>query len=117
MQTWGAKALEEVPQAKAMALPHQGTVGPGKVPLKQKMGVGMDGMMIPLRHEGCTELKVGGVFEVAVRPERDEETGEVVEYAHAVKTTYTAVLGGPEALGKALWAEACRRRFSYAYET
>lgn len=119
VQTWGAKikALEEVQQAEALALPHQGTLGPGHVPLKQKMGVGMDGVMVPLRHEGYTELKVGCVFEVALRPERDEETGEGVECAHAVKTTYTAVLGGPEALGKALWAEACRRRFPYAYET
>jgi hypothetical protein len=119
VQTWGAKikALEELRQAAATALPQRGTVGPGAVPLTQKMGVGMDGVMIPLRKEGYTELKVGCVFEVAMRPEPEAETGEPMERAHAVNTTYTAVLGGPEPLGKALWAEAARRQFPYCYDT
>jgi hypothetical protein len=119
VQTWGAKlkALEAARQAEALTVPHRGTTGPGAVPLSQKMGVGMDGVMIPLRKEGYTELKVGCVFEVALRPERDRETGEEVERAHAVNTTYVAVLGGPEPLGKALWAEASRRHFPYCYET
>lgn len=119
VQTWGAKlkALEEVRRAAATALPQRGTLGPGAVPLSKKMGVGMDGVMIPLRQEGYTELKVGCVFEVALRPESDAETGEAVERAHAVQTTYTAVLGGPEPFGQALWAEAVRRQFPYCYDT
>ncbi|MBI5649433.1 MAG: hypothetical protein HZC40_03140 [Chloroflexi bacterium] len=138
VQTWGAKikALEELRQAEATALPQRGVVGPGAVPLTKKMGVGMDGVMIPLRKEDYTELKVGMdgvmiplrkedytelkvgcVFEIAARPEHDLETGQMVERAHAVKTTYTAVLGGPERLGKALWAEAGRRAFPYCYDT
>jgi hypothetical protein len=119
VQTWGAKikALEELRQAAATALPQRGMVGAGAVPLTKKMGVGMDGVMIPLRKEDYTELKVGCVFEIALRPERDPETGQVVERAHAMNTTYTAVLGTPERLGKALWAEAGRRQFPYCYDT
>lgn len=119
VQTWGAKlkALEELRQAAATALPQRGTVGPGAVPLSKKMGAGMDGVMIPLRKEGYTELKVGCVFDIGRRSERDAETGESVERAHAVQTTYTAVLGGPEPFGKALWTEAARRQFPYCYDT
>ena len=119
VQTWGAKikALEELRQAEATALPQRGMVGPGAVPLTKKMGVGMDGVLIPLRQEGYTELKVGCVFDIEVRPEPEAETGEPVERAHAIHTTYTAVLGEPASLGKALWAEASRRQFPYCYDT
>ncbi len=47
----------------------------------------------------------------------ESETGAVVERAHAVNLTYTAILGGPEQLGKALWAEAERRQFPYVIDT
>jgi hypothetical protein len=119
VQTWGKKfkALEELRQATATALPQRGTVGPGAVPLSKKMGVGMDGVMIPLRKEDYTELKVGCVFDIVVRPEKDSETGDVVERAHAVNNSYTAILGGPERLGKAVWAEAVRRQFPYVGDT
>ena len=73
--------------------------------------------MIPLRKEGYTELKVGCVFDVALRTEREAESGVTVERAHAVNTSYTAVLGGPAALGKALWSEASHRQFPYCYDT
>lgn len=119
VQTWGAKfkAWEAVRQATATALPQRGTTGPGAVPLSKRMGVGMDGVMIPLRTEGYKELKVGCVFDIALRSEQDPETGEPVERAHAVKNTYTAVLGGPAQFGPAVWAEAVRREFPYACDT
>ncbi len=113
VQTWGAKlkALEELRQAAATALPQRGTVGPGAVPLSKKMGVGMDGVLIPLRQEGYTEVKVGCVFDIEPHPEKEPATEKVVERAHAVNLTYTAVLGGPDRFGKAIWAEAERRQF------
>lgn len=119
VQTWGAKfeALEELRRATATALPQRGTAGPGAVPLSKAMGVGMDGVMIPLRTEGYKELKVGCVFDIALRSEKDPETGESVERAHAVKNTYTAVLGGPAQFGPAVWAEAVRREFPCACDT
>jgi hypothetical protein len=118
VQTWGSKikALEELRQAAAVALPQRGTVGPGAVPLSKKMGAGMDGVLIPLRKEGYTEVKLGCVFDIVDRPEIEPETGVLVERAHAVNMTYTAVLGGPERLGQALWAEAERRQVPYVLD-
>jgi hypothetical protein len=118
VQTWGAKikALEELRQAAATALPQRGTVGPGAVPLSKKMGAGVDGVLIPLRKEGYTEVKVGCVFDIEQRPEKEPETEKVVERAHAVNLTYTAVLGGPDRFGKAIWAEAERRQFPYVID-
>jgi hypothetical protein len=119
VQTWGAKfkALEELRQAAATALPQRGTIGPGAVPLSKDRGVGMDGVMIPLRMEGYKELKVGCVFDIALRSEEDSETGEIVERAHAVNNSYTAVLGSPEKFGKAVWSEAVRRQLPQARDS
>ncbi|MBI5031419.1 MAG: hypothetical protein HZB51_12895 [Chloroflexi bacterium] len=80
VQTWGAKlkALEVLRQAAATALPQRGTVGPSAVPLSKKMGVGMDGVLISLRKEGYTEVKVGCVFDIVQRPEKDPETDKVI---------------------------------------
>jgi hypothetical protein len=119
VQTWGAKirALEELRQAAATALPQRGTVGPGAVPLSKKMGAGMDGVLIPLRKEGYTEVKVGCVFDIEQRPEKESETATGVERAHAVNLTYTAILGGPDRFGQALWAEAEQRQLPYAIDS
>lgn len=72
----------------------------------QRMGVALDGALIYIREEQWKELKIGDVFDIAVKPTRDAETGEVVDLAHAVNNRYVAHLGGPEVLGELLWAEA-----------
>ena len=72
----------------------------------QRKGVALDGALICIRDEQWKELKIGDVFDVAVQPTRDSETGEVVDLAHAVNNRYVAHLGGPEVLGELLWAEA-----------
>jgi hypothetical protein len=97
VQTWGAKikALEELRQAAATALPQRGTVGPGAVPLSKKMGVGMDGVLIPLRQEGYTEVKIGCVFDIEPRSEKEPETEKMVERAHAVNLMSIFTRSGP----------------------
>ena len=82
-----------------------GPTQPGEVADQQK-GVALDGALIYIRDEQWKELKIGDVFDVAVQPARDSETGEVVDLAHAVNNRYVAHLGGPEVLGESLWAEA-----------
>ena len=72
----------------------------------QRKGVALDGALIYIRDEQWKELKIGDVFDVAVQPTPDPETGEVVDLAHAVNNRYVAHLGGPEVLGELLWAEA-----------
>ena len=77
----------------------------------------MDGGLIHLRGEGWKEVKVGCVFEVKVRPTTDGQTGDEVELAHAVDSSYVAHLGGPEPFGELLWAEAQRRGWEQAQAT
>ncbi len=57
----------------------------------EKDGAGVDGVLIPLRQEGYTEVKVGCVFDIVERPAKEPETEKVVERAHAVNLTYGRV--------------------------
>jgi len=79
--------------------------------------VAMDGGKIHIRGEGWKEFKVGCVFEVAVRATPDQETGDMIDAAHAVHNSYVAHLGGPERFGELVWAEAHRRGWEGAPDT
>lgn len=83
----------------------------------KRMGVAMDGAIIHIRQEGWKELKLGCIFEVAVRTEEDPVTQEATPTGHAVETTCVAHLGGAETLGELVWTEAKRRRWEEADET
>lgn len=72
----------------------------------QRKGVSMDGGMVNLRQRGWCELKVGTVFDVEQRLERDVQTQQLTQQAHATKVGYTAVLGSKDAFAPALWALA-----------
>ena len=84
---------------------------------RQPKGIGMDGGMVNIRGEGWKEMKVGAVYEVETRLERDPQTSELVERAHGVEVGYTAVLGSPDAFAPALWALAVQRRVPEAAES
>jgi hypothetical protein len=117
VERWGThmQAVETRQQVKAYELveprPHDPNRSLGK------MGVALDGTMIYIRQEGWKELKVGCVFEVAARTVRDPETQEAVTLGRAVKNTYVAHLGSPEAFGRHLWAEARPRGWMDAVDT
>jgi hypothetical protein len=117
-QKWGAKfqGLENKEREQAHALPEKGRP-PSRAEVDRRMGVAMDGMMLHLRQEGWKELKLGAVFDLAVRPASDERRKEWVELAHAVHNSYVAHLGGPEMLGQLLWAEAQRRGWEQAQDS
>jgi hypothetical protein len=72
----------------------------------QRKGVTMDGGMVNIRHEGWRELKVGAIFDLEPRLERDPHTQLLTEQAHAANLHYTANLGGKAAFATALWALA-----------
>lgn len=72
----------------------------------QRKAVSLDGGMVNIRGEGWRELKVGAVFDVDMRLERNPQTHELDEMAHGVNIHYTAVLGSKEAFTPALWALA-----------
>lgn len=119
VQVWGAKlgAVLEDERQQANALPEQWDPPSRADHTDQRMGVSMDGTMIHIREEGWKELKVGAVFDVAVRPTVDRHTKELVELAHAVHNSYVAHLGGPDLFGEQLWAEARRRNWEQAQDT
>lgn len=73
---------------------------------QQRKGVSMDGGMVHIRDEGWKEFKVGTVFDIALRLERNERTRDLVEMPHGINMTYTAVLGSVDAFAPALWALA-----------
>ena len=104
-------------QQTANAVPWRGQAGPNALRLPQNMGVSMDGLMVCLRQEGWKELKVGTVFEVAVRPDPVDEGQEREDRAHAVNNSYVGWLGEPTPFGQLLWSEALRRQLPYAHDT
>ena len=72
----------------------------------QRKGLSMDGGKVHIRGEGWKEFKVGTVYDIELRRERDPATGDAVEQAHGVKMAYTGVLGNADAFGRAFWALA-----------
>lgn len=76
---------------------------------RELKGISLDGGMVNVRGEGWKEIKVGAVFDVKQRRERDPITGEWVRQAQGVNVDYAAVLGSPEEFGPALWAVAVHR--------
>lgn len=72
----------------------------------QRKGLSLDGGKVHLRGEGWKEFKVGTVYDIELRWERDPETGDEVEQAHGVKMAYTGLLGNADAFGRAFWALA-----------
>jgi hypothetical protein len=72
----------------------------------QRKAVSMDGGMVNIRGEGWRELKVGAVFDVETRLERNPQTHQLDAMAHGVNVHYTAVLGSKDDFKPALWALA-----------
>jgi hypothetical protein len=72
----------------------------------QRKGLSMDGGMVNIREVGWRELKVGTVFDVQLRLERNPQTHDLDEMAHGVNIHYTAVLGTKDEFTPALWALA-----------
>jgi hypothetical protein len=72
----------------------------------QRKGVTMDGGMVNIRGEGWRELKVGAIFNIEQRLERDPQTQLLTEHAHAAQARYTASFGGKAVFATALWALA-----------
>jgi len=72
----------------------------------QRKGMSVDGGMVNIRGEGWRELKVGTVFDVETRLERNPQTQQLDEMAHGVNVHYTAVVGSKAQFTLALWALA-----------
>ena len=111
------RTLEAVERKRATALPEQWQPPSRAAVADQRMGVALDGALVNIRQEGWKEVKIGTVFEVAVAPTPDPNTGELMEFAHAAHNSYVAHLGGPEVIGEMTWTEARRRGWEQAQDT
>jgi hypothetical protein len=80
-------------------------------------GIGMDGGMINIRGEGWKEFKVGTVFDVEVRLERDPRTRDLLPVPHGVHQGYAAVLGPVADFSPRLWALAVQHEVPHADES
>lgn len=110
-------AQEEVERAQATALPEKWDPPSRAAKADQRLGVAMDGFMVHLCDEGWKEMKLGAVFELALRQDRDVRTGERGPAAHAVNVSYAAHLGGPDVFGELVFTEARRRGWEQAQDT
>jgi hypothetical protein len=111
------RCVEEAMRERANALPEQWEPPTRAQVADQRMGVAMDGARMNIRQEGWKDVKIGVVFDIAVSPMKDQETGEIVDLAHAVHNSYVAHLGGPDRLGEKTWAEARTRGWEQAQDT
>jgi hypothetical protein len=109
-EAWGAafQAIEEAERERPDIPSRAKELRRGVLGMKQRMGVSMDGTKVHIRDEGWKELKVGCCFDIEAYPTWNKESQEWEDLAHAINNRYVAHLGGPEALGQMLWAEAHR---------
>lgn len=82
----------------------------------QRQGVSMDGGTMNIRGEGWKEFKVGTVYEVVTRSEKDPETGDLIDQPHGRQMSYCAVLGSASDFAPALWALAVERQLPQAVD-
>jgi hypothetical protein len=102
------QAVEALQQVKAYGFKEPDSLDPNRS--RGRMGAAMDGTMVHIREEGWKELKMGCVFDIALRRQFDPHTQEEIELGSAIHNSYEAHLGSPEVFGRQLWAEA-RHRF------
>jgi hypothetical protein len=117
VKKWGEQfqKIEARQQVKAYELEELKPINPNRS--LGRMGVSMDGCMVPIREEGWKELKVGCVFDVATRVHKDPHTQVDIVLGSATNNTYVAHLGGPETFGRQLWAEARGRQWMHSEDT
>ena len=116
-QTAGARFQEQWEHEQGQVSVERTVVPPISQDHAQEKGISMDGGMVHIREEGWKEFKVGTVFDVEQRLERDERTGELVNRAHGVNMAYTAVLGSVDRFAPALWALAVQREVPTARDS
>jgi hypothetical protein len=103
---YGAQMVEQVATARMRVDLANVQLPDAQYDHDQRQAVSIDGGMVNIRAEGWKELKVGAVFDVEARYERDPHTQEWTEMAHGVNVHYTAVLGTKDEFRPALWALA-----------
>ena len=105
-QEYGERLKLRVEHQREVSSIEHTVLPPAGLDHRQPKGISMDGGKVHLREEGWKEVKVGVVFDVEQRLERDPITREEVEQAHGVNMAYSAVIGSVDEFAPALWALA-----------
>jgi len=108
-QVYGAQMQAEVEQLRQHVSVERIQLPDARHDHTQRKALSMDGGMVNIRGEGWRELKVGAVFDVETRLERNPQTQQLDEMAHGVNVNYTAVLGSKDDFKPALWALAVQQ--------
>lgn len=103
-QEHGQRLLEYVKEQREQVSVERIQFPDEKYDHEHRKGLSMDGGMVNIRDEGWREMKVGTVFDVECRLERNPQSGELDEMAHGVNVHYTAILGSKDEFRPALWA-------------
>jgi hypothetical protein len=110
--------IDQAARQAAQRSPVERTVLPFQRDSQQKRkGISLDGGMVNIRGEGWKEFKVGTIFEVDERWERDPATRELVQLPHGVDMAYVAVLGSASEFAPALWQLAVEQRIPQMDDT
>jgi hypothetical protein len=110
--------MEQTTQQAALRDPVERTVLPFQRDSQPKRkGISLDGGMVNIRGEGWKEFKVGTIFEVEQRWERDSMTRELVQSPHAAAMVYAAVLGSVSEFAPALWRLAVEQHIPHSDDT
>ena len=116
-QRYGERLAAYVTWQQAQVSPQRVVLAGPQADHHRRKGVSLDGGMVNIRGEGWKEMKVGTVFDVEQRLERDPATHEWVEQPHAVGMAYTAVLGSVEQFAPGLWALAVHKAVPQAADS
>lgn len=106
-QKQGQRLLECVERHREQVRVEHIQLPDGKHDHEQRKGMSVDGGMVNIRHQGWRELKVGTVFDVDLRLERNPQTRELDEMAHGVNVHYTAILGTKDAFSPRTLVTCC----------
>lgn len=116
-QQYGAR-LEVYQQAEQAHVSVERVVLPNqRDPVQKRKGLSMDGGMVNIRGEGWKEFKIGTIFEVEQRWERDPKTRELLRVPHGVGMVYSALLGSAAEFAPVLWKLAVEQRIPQADDT
>lgn len=111
----GDRLRAHVEQARQQVAPERVSLPDAHGDHRQRKGISMDGGMVHVRGEGWKEMKVGTVYDVEARLERDPMTDELIDMPHGVNIAYTAVLGDVPQFAQALWQVAVQQQVPTAH--
>src|SRR5260221_1261436 len=106
-QHYGEELLKVAQHQQSQVSPERVQIAPALAAHEEVKGVSLDGGMVNIRDEGWKEMKVGAVYNVTLKLEHDERTGEYAQFSHAQDLAYIAVLGDVEALAPGLLSLSC----------